>query len=125
MAQRPKVVKLKRTKGEIVQDCDVYIGRDQNQGGWRLKKSIWHNRFTVKVHGDRCIELYKEEFYQKVRDDPDTWIPLLVDLEGKTLGCWCAPAPCHGNVIADLVVKVVNAANNEEGSDAIIAELWG
>lgn len=24
----------------------------------------------------------------------------LADLDGKRLGCWCGPRPCHGNVIA-------------------------
>lgn len=31
-----RVVCLKRTGGEVVQDCDVYIGRRITQGGWNL-----------------------------------------------------------------------------------------
>jgi len=129
LVRRPIVVKLKRSGGQIVQGCDVYIGRQQSQGGWNLKKSKWHNQFTVKQYGDKCVELYKEELYQKVRDDPDTWLPELVSLEGLTLGCWCQTngigSVCHGNVIADLVVKVCEAGRSEEAMDAWVKEMWG
>ena len=27
----------------------------------------------------------------------------LHELDGKILGCWCKPKPCHGDVIAELV----------------------
>lgn len=31
--------------------------------------------------------------------------PDLEPLRGKTLACWCAPEPCHGDVIAELLVR--------------------
>lgn len=31
-------------------------------------------------------------------------IPL--ELRGKTLGCWCKPDACHGDVLAELANKV-------------------
>ena len=50
-----------------------------------------------------CIE---KSYIKKVRDEPETWIPELIELEGLTLGCWNHPGvPCHGDVIADLVVR--------------------
>ena len=27
----------------------------------------------------------------------------LPDLEGMRLGCWCAPLPCHGDVLVKLL----------------------
>ena len=27
----------------------------------------------------------------------------LDELKGKTLGCWCYPKPCHGNVLIELI----------------------
>ena len=30
------VVRIRRHKGKIVQDCDVYIGRNMYMGGWQL-----------------------------------------------------------------------------------------
>jgi hypothetical protein len=29
-------------------------------------------------------------------------LALLPELRGRRLGCWCAPAPCHAAVIAEL-----------------------
>lgn len=92
------VVHLKRKNGEIVCDCDVYIGRACNMGGWRLPQSKWHNPFSVKQYGDQAIPLFEEYIRAS---------PLLNDIEelrGKTLGCWCAPNPCHG----DILVKILN-----------------
>jgi hypothetical protein len=69
---------------------DIYIGRP----------SIWGNPFEIGKDGNReeVIEKYKK------------WIinqPNLLDqihtLEGKTLGCWCNPKPCHGDVLVDLL----------------------
>ena len=45
------VVKIKRSQGVIVQDCDVYIGRACNQGGWNLPESIWKNPYTISRCG--------------------------------------------------------------------------
>lgn len=41
------IVHLKRSNGVVVQDCDVYIGRACNMGGWRLSQSKWYNPYTV------------------------------------------------------------------------------
>lgn len=61
--------------------------------------TIFGNPFVVGRDGDRaeCIAKYK------------TWLPtqpkimaLLPQLRGHTLGCHCAPLPCHGDVLAAL-----------------------
>lgn len=83
-----KVVHCKKDK------FDVYIGRPGK----------WGNPFVVGKHGNR------EEVIQKYRE----WITqgngqhLLADLyelRGKTLGCWCHPKACHGDVLCELVDK--------------------
>ena len=91
------VVHLKRSNGQIVQGCDIYIGRACYMG-WELPQSKWHNPFTVKEYGTNAIILYE----QYIRSSP-----LMKDIEelrGKTLGCWCKPNPCHG----DVLVKILN-----------------
>jgi hypothetical protein len=104
---KPIVVHLKRKGGQVVQDCDIYIGRNQSQGGWNLKKSEWANDFTTKSYSrEESIELYRKQLYEKVLYDSETWIPKLEELRGKRLGCWCSPLQCHGDVIADLVENV-------------------
>lgn len=95
----PTVVHLRRLKGQIVQDCDVYIGRACNMGGWRLNQSKWYNPYSVKQYGrDGAIERYRtylESNEKKLLDD-------LHELAGKRLGCWCKPARCHGDVLREL-----------------------
>lgn len=92
------VVRIKRQNGQVVQDCDVYIGRACNRGGWNLLQSKWHNPFTAAEYGDQAIILYE----QYIRASP--LINEIEELRGKTIGCWCAPNPCHG----DILVKILN-----------------
>lgn len=92
------VVHIKRTSGLIVQDCDVYIGRAWNMGGWNLPQSKWHNPYTVKKYGDQALVLY-ENYIRK-----SSLMNEIEELRDKRLGCWCAPKPCHG----DILIKILN-----------------
>jgi hypothetical protein len=76
---------------------DVYIGRP----------SKWGNPFVIGKDGTR------EQVISQYR----TWViaqPVLMDslseIKGKTLGCWCSPHPCHGDILAELA----NGLNLEE-----------
>ena len=69
---------------------DVYIGRP----------SKWGNPFTIGKDGTR------EEVIEKYRQWIKTQHHLmnsLNELKGKTLGCWCTPKPCHGEVLIELI----------------------
>ncbi len=67
---------------------DVYIGRP----------SKWGNPFDVKTYGrGTCIELYS----RWIREQTDL-LKDLHELKGKTLGCWCHPKDCHGDILAEL-----------------------
>jgi len=100
-----RVVKLRRSGGKVVQDCDVYIGRRFTMGGWNLPHSKWHNPFSIKEYGTaeevvRRFEVYVMTQPKLLRD--------LHELKGKTLGCWCKSHPnnpCHG----DVLVKLINS----------------
>lgn len=98
-----RVVKLKRSnKDGIIQGCDVYIGRNQNQGGWKLKASMFENPFSVKQYGlPEAMRLFREHLNKKIKSDPNTWITALYELHGKVLGCWCKPDPCHGDILKE------------------------
>jgi hypothetical protein len=76
---------------------DIYIGRTA-RGGY--KTSIWHNPFKVGRDGRRQEVMAKYERYL-LEDRPDLMCRL-PELRGKVLGCWCAPKPCHGNVLLRL-----------------------
>lgn len=103
----PKVVRLKRRGGVVVQDCDVYIGRECKMGGWDLPESKWANPFSVKKY-TREIALQKYEEY--ILSTPSL-LESLGELEGKRLGCWCSPEPCHGNIIIKLFRMRCNVEN--------------
>lgn len=75
---------------------DVYIGRP----------SMWENPFPID---DSCghtreyvIEKYREYIYEKIRTCEITLDDLL-SLQGKRLGCYCAPKPCHGDILVEIV----------------------
>lgn len=101
--QKTRVVKMKRTRGKVVQGCDVYIGRWCNRGGWNLDTSKWANPFTIKKYGSRQRVL---EEYEKYLFENDHLIASLHELKGKTLGCWCKPFPCHGDVLIKLIEQM-------------------
>jgi len=100
----PQVVRIRRRGGQLVQDCDVYIGRQVRRGGWNLPHSEWHNPFKLYDYGgSRSVMLNRYERYIR-KERPDLW-KKLPELEGKTLGCWCKPFQCHGDVLQKLVME--------------------
>jgi hypothetical protein len=60
----------------------------------------WANPYKLGRDGDRTtiIESF-EHLY--LPGHPDL-IDRLPELDGKVLGCWCAPEHCHGDVLARL-----------------------
>ena len=81
-----KIVHCKKEK------YDIYIGRP----------SKWGNPFEVGKDGTRkeVIEKYKKYILSNKK-----LLNSLYELEGKTLGCWCKPKPCHGDILVDLINK--------------------
>lgn len=93
---------------------DVYIGRKNGN----LPESKWANKFVVGVHGERgeCIALYSEDLARRLEAD-DELVKELAELDGLTLGCWCAPRPCHGDVLlqyAKLCKGIINGTVTKE-----------
>lgn len=66
---------------------DVYIGRG----------SKWGNPFVIGRDGSRGEVIAK--YRERLRARPDL-IAALPELRGKRLGCFCAPLPCHGDILA-------------------------
>ena len=82
---------------------DVYIGRAMPG----MAGSPFANPFKIGEDGTRDEVLKKYEAY--IRSRPDL-LELLPSLEGKVLGCWCAPKKCHG----DILVKLINELKVEQ-----------
>ena len=70
---------------------DVYIGRP----------SKWANWFYIGRDGTRLqvIEKYKSWLIDEVYLYKSITHRDIMQLEGKILGCFCAPKPCHGDVL--------------------------
>ncbi len=78
-----KVVHCKKEK------YDIYIGRP----------SKWGNPFRIGRDGTR--EQVIEKYRQWIKEQPEL-LAALPELKDKTLGCWCKPKACHGDVLAEL-----------------------
>lgn len=80
---------------------DVYIGRP----------SKWGNPFSHKdVPGttrvatrEAAVEAYRKHLWEQIKNG-DVTLEELAALDRKTLGCWCAPELCHGEVLATAAV---------------------
>lgn len=73
---------------------DIYIGRG----------SKWGNPFPITKTSSRneVIAKYKRHLWNQIKNGQITQQDLL-ELDGKVLGCFCKPKPCHGDVIKDAV----------------------
>lgn len=73
---------------------------DGKDGKYIGRPSIFGNPFDVATYGrPRALRLYLWYFYARLDMDP-TFRAAVETLRGETLVCWCAPQPCHGDVIA-------------------------
>lgn len=83
---------------------NVYIGRGMPS---YVEGSKWQNPFQVKTYGrNKCIQLYRKYISTDTTVyNGKTLSESLCELRGKNLGCWCHPAPCHGDVLIELLKK--------------------
>ena len=90
-----KVVHCKR------ENYDIYIGRPGFFGNPYTHIADKHTlaKFVVSSR-EEAVEKYREWILSpealSIRSQ-------LYKLEGKTLGCWCKPKACHGDVIIELI----------------------
>lgn len=93
--------KIGSTKTTVVNvgdnECDVFIGRPSRLG----------NPFKIGRDGDRAQVIRKFETWARllIKDDAD-FAARVKALHGKVLGCYCAPLPCHGDVLAVLAAEL-------------------
>jgi len=73
-------------------EYDVYIGRaGKGQDGF------FGNPFNSNDR-DKNIEDFRIYFLDRLKTDKE-FKRRVLELKGKTLGCFCSPKPCHGDVI--------------------------
>jgi len=90
-----RVVHVKR------EPYDVYIGRGRCPTTGRA--GSWGNPWSKRRHGLRaCLEQFIGMIDECVQDP--RWLEhARRELQGRVLGCWCKPSPCHGDILARLV----------------------
>ncbi len=98
----PQVLNVRHLSGfaerqPIIPPGAVYIGRANRW--YRLPKSKWANPFTVKQDADRATAIAA---YQRWLQSQPQLMGTLHELRGLDLVCWCAPLPCHGDVLLRL-----------------------
>lgn len=94
-------VLVNRHKGEF----DEYIGRGTKWGNpYERDPGKGWSKLVV-------IEMYREHLYDCLLDGTLT-INDFLELSGKRIGCSCAPAPCHGDVIIEIFNEIVAMIEN-------------
>ena len=112
---RPKYKNLK----EWTEDPNnVYIGRAGvvfiDKQRFPKKSSNFANPFKINKDGTReeVIEKYKIYITNKLKENV-LLREELFNMKGKNLGCWCAPEPCHGNILLGLLSSSDFNMNNK------------
>jgi hypothetical protein len=82
----------------------IYIGRG----------SKWGNPFKVPQDGTRQEVIHKYTEYLLERED---LLEALPELENKFLECFCAPLPCHGDILIDLANPIVEIPEISDESE--------
>jgi hypothetical protein len=76
---------------------DIYIGR-----AGRGQDGYFGNPFRLAPNeaSGSTLQRYKEYFLKRLDNDPE-FKERVLSLKGKTLGCFCKPNPCHGDIIIE------------------------
>ena len=74
---------------DLIPPDAIYVGRP----------SKWGNPYRIGQDGSReqVIRLYRLALIASQVD--------LSELQGKDLVCWCAPSPCHADILLELANK--------------------
>lgn len=90
----------------------VYIGRSGvvfvNGHRFPPEDSIFANPFRIEGETHECRKASVERFRTYARKNP-LLLEELESLRGKTLGCWCKPDDCHGDVLVELLAMTPSA----------------
>lgn len=84
---------------------DVYIGRAGHGHDGYFGNPIIIGKYcpecrSVHLTAGSTKPCYKKYFLRRIRVDEE-FRERILGLEGLDLGCFCAPNPCHGDVIVE------------------------
>lgn len=95
----PKVLNRYHYKNTCEPKSAVYIGRPGK----------WGNPFIIGAAADGLREEVIEKYRKWLLSKPELVEQAKKELVGKDLICWCAPLPCHG----DVLLEIANGDQNE------------
>ena len=99
---------------------DVYIGRGKDPATGELPAVPWGNSYSHKqVPGtkwvnsrDEAIAKFRADLWFRLKFQPGA-MEQVAALHGKTLGCWCHPKACHGDVLVKAAAWAYSQLNTE------------
>ena len=80
---------------------DIYIGRGSK---WGCPFTIIKDRPTLAKEIVDTKEEALAKYKEHVLASPEL-MEALGELEGKTLGCFCKPEKCHGDILLELLTQ--------------------
>lgn len=85
---RPRVVNHKGHSRAVLRG--IYVGRPTKFG----------NPFVIGRDGTRAEVVQK--YREWIASNPDLYEAAQRELRGQNLICWCAPEPCHADVLLEI-----------------------
>ncbi len=112
MTEKTRVTHLRRVGGVHVSNFNVYIGPEWRRGGWNLAGST-----TLREDAPQLSDFHSRQqwvhayavYARKRMAKEKSFKAFVYSLRGKTLGCWCAPEPCHGDALAKICAELPHA----------------
>ena len=92
-----KTCRVLNKRTDVIPPDAVYVGRP----------SKWGNPYKIGKDGSRddVIRLYRAALLAAL-NAPNAWKEMrFQELQGHDLVCWCAPLPCHADVLMELANK--------------------
>lgn len=78
----------------------IYVGRPSKWGNPFRIGQYYQGRILTRKE---AIESYRD--WLLYSDACQTLLPDIHELRGKDLVCWCAPLPCHADILLELANK--------------------
>ena len=110
---------------------DVYVGRDTGKTHYGNPFSHMYGSMAAVIVGSRqeSIEAFEKwlrgQAHRNVEQERRRWIlEHLSCLRGKTVGCFCAPAACHGTSLlklAETACSLSELKNGQKGTVLLVS----
>jgi hypothetical protein len=81
------------------EQADVYIGRGSRWGNPFSHRPSNVEGVTSVATREEAIARFRELLWERIERKGEQLVDALAQLQGKALGCYCSPEPCHGDVL--------------------------